>query len=161
MPIRLFVQYMWCSNMTLKIEWSLDESDELAQESLLGDITISDGVHSIEEQSVYLDSWLNALIREIERVETIQGIKKIEIAEESQPLTICREADGGIVLCFKEGMARADSARELTSELQRTLELFLQKVRTLKDINQNTLVCSIQDFLARQGDGPRKACEPQ
>jgi hypothetical protein len=142
---------MWFSDMTFRIEWKLDESDGLVQESLLGDITLRDEKHRIEEHSIYLDSWLNALIRGAEAVGRISGAAKIDIPEEPQPLLIHHGGRGGVTLSFRGKDVRAKSVSELISELRSASESFLEKISELKDIGQNIMVNSIRMFVADRG----------
>ena len=136
--------------MTFRIEWSLDESDGLVQESLLGDITLRDAEHRIEEHSIYLDSWLDALIRGAESVGAISGAAKIDIPEESQPLLVHHGDGGEVTFSFRGEVVRAESVFELISELRSASRLFLEKIRSLKDIEQNALVDSIRMYVAHR-----------
>jgi hypothetical protein len=135
-------------DMTFRIEWRLDESKGLVQESLLGDIKIYDKEHCINEYSVYIDSWLDALIRGAEFTKANEEAK-IEIPEESHPIILCCKQDGRIAASFRGQAVNADSISEFVSELRSASGAFLEKIKALKGLEQNTMVSSIRGFWDR------------
>ena len=140
------VQYTWFNDMVFKIEWNLDEAEELAQESLLGDIRLRDKEHFIEERSVYLDSWFYALIKAAKDfVYTKNEEVRIEIPEESLPLVIHFEPNGRVATSFRGRSVSAESQSEFISELLEASGSFLEKIRVVKDIDQNASVNLIRD----------------
>lgn len=125
----------------------LDESDDLATpESLLGNISLSDNERSIEECSVYLDSWLDALIKGLQLINEKNEELRIEIPEESQPMIMRPESDGALTLSFRGRSVSSRSLSEFISELRVTSVAFIERIKNLKDIDRNGLVCSIRDF---------------
>ena len=136
------------SDMTFRIEWRLEESEGLAQESLLGDIKLHDKEHCINECSVYIDSWLDALIRGAESTKANEETK-IEIPEESHPIILYCKQDGRIAASFRGQAVNADSLSEFISELRCASTAFLEKIKALKELEQNTMVRSIREFLER------------
>ena len=77
-----------------EVEWQLDEEEELNLVSLLGQIKVTDGVYSILEPSVYLDSWFAVLLRVAKTVPTDETA--IEIPEHPQKLVVWRDQAGHV-----------------------------------------------------------------
>jgi hypothetical protein len=139
--------------MAFKIEWTLDESEALAQESLLGEITLSgDAQQKIQEESIYVDSWLHALVRGAEAAAASQGRAgtcDIEI-EDPRPLKIRWDPDGSLYVRFRDHEVKARSLTEFTSGLRNAAETFLRKTEKLKDSERNEMLRSIRAYVERQ-----------
>jgi hypothetical protein len=115
---------------------------------LLGDIKFYDKEHCINECRVYIDSWLDAPIRGAESAKANEETK-IEIPEESHPIILCCKQDGRIATSFRGQAVDADSLSEFISKLRSASGAFLEKIKALKKLEQNTMVNSIREFLER------------
>lgn len=118
------------------------------QESLLGDISLYDNDNCIRESSVYIDSWLEALIRGAESTRANEHTQ-IEISEESHPIILYCSQGGRIAASFRGQVVSADSMSEMISELRNVSGAFIEKIKALKGLNQNRMVGSILDFMER------------
>lgn len=138
--------------MTFNIAWDLDESEGLNAESLLGKISMSDGTHAMVEDSVYVDSWIEALT-EASRVAT-QGSTAfdIEIVEESRPLRVQRDQTGGLHVRFAGGEVVAESVEAFTSAVQCAAAAFIKGTTSIEGSNQNEALKKIRRFVVGDGD---------
>jgi hypothetical protein len=137
---------MWFNDMSFTIEWNLDESDGLVQESLLGDLRFKDREHLFEERSVYLDSWFEALVKAAYFIDANNQEIKVEIQEESHPLTIYLKPNGRVAISFRGRSVDAESLSEFISELLSASGLFLKITKIVKDVDQNASIVSLEYY---------------
>ncbi len=116
-------------NGMFQIEWQLDEEEELNLVSLLGEITISDGVYSILERSVYLDSWFAALLRVTKAVPTDETA--IEIPEHPQKLVVWRDQADHVHLMFRENEVIAESPAIFREAVIHAAEAFINRATSI------------------------------
>jgi hypothetical protein len=117
--------------MDFKIESQLDLSDGFDEDSLLGKIRLSDGVHSIAEESVYLDSWLDALWAGSRTVRNSSSKFAIDIREHSQPLRVHRDRTGAVHVAFRDTEVIAPSTDEFEQAVLSAIARFTDEVSNL------------------------------
>ena len=117
--------------MDFKIQAQLDLSDGFDEDSLLGKIRLTDGVHSISEESVYLDSWLDALWAGSRTVRNSCSKSAIEIPEHPQPLCVHRDRTGAVHLAFRDAEVIARSTDEFEQAILSAIAGFTDEVSKL------------------------------
>jgi hypothetical protein len=129
--------------MTFNIDWVLDESEEVTANSLLGDIVLSDGRRSVSERSVYLDSWLEALLRGTQLKIPNSGDATVSVPETPRPLRFCKN-DGQIHIVTTSGReVIADSLESFRSAARSAAARFLKRTEALEGAPQNIALGSI------------------
>ena len=107
----------------LQIDWILDEEDEpLDASSLLGRLVITDGTESIDEPSVYVDSWFASLIRASQAAS--RETAEIEIQEHPQRLIVCCDEKDRLHLAFRNSEVIASSPEQFRRVLKQRAETF-------------------------------------
>ena len=117
--------------MSFQIEWQLDLSEHFDEQSLLGSIRLTDGVHSITEESVYLDSWLDALLIAARTGRSNSRESVIEIPEHPQPLRVHRDRVGTVHVSFQNKEVMASSLDEFEQAILAAIAAFTDKVAKL------------------------------
>lgn len=117
--------------MGFKIEPQLDLSDGFDEDSLLGKIRLTDGVHSITEESVYLDSWLEALWAGARAARSSCSKSAIEIPEHPQPLRVHRDRSGAVHVAFRDSDVIAFSVDEFEQAILSAIAWFTDEVSKL------------------------------
>jgi hypothetical protein len=112
-----------------EVEWQLDEEEELNLVSLLGRIQVTDGVYSILEPSVYLDSWFAVLLRVAKTVPTDETA--VEIPEHPHKLVVWRDQAGHVHLMFRENEVIAESPQIFREAIVRAAEAFLNRTASI------------------------------
>jgi hypothetical protein len=140
--------------MAFHIAWKLDKAEGLNADSLLGKISLSDGTHSMVEDSIYVDSWIEALT-EASCLAT-QGATTfdIDIVEESRPFHVRRDEIGGIHLLFGQGEVIADSMESFTGAVRSAAGDFMKRVTSIEGSSRNPTLDQIRSFVGASG-GPK------
>jgi hypothetical protein len=114
----------------LRIDWMLDdELEPLHASSLLGRIVISDGVRSIDEPAIYVDSWFAALIRALESLN--HTVTEIEIPEDPTPIVVRCDEQGHVHLGFHDREVIVNSVEEFRRVVTQRAHDFLDQARTI------------------------------
>lgn len=110
----------------LNIDWKL-APEATSQDCLLGSVTITGDGSKIEEDGVYVDSWLAALIKALD----VKGDSMVDILEEAVPLGV--SSDGPTIsLSFRDG--RVFGSREsLEAALRLSVGDFLTATEAIPD----------------------------
>lgn len=117
--------------MSLTIDWELDTEDPVSAESLLGRISLSNNGEIITEDSVYLDSWLEALARAAsDGSTTAVGGTTFEIPEESTPLKI-KVRNGILIISFRDRHVHADSTDDFQRSVARAARDLLDRTQSI------------------------------
>ncbi len=117
--------------MGFQIEWQLDLSDGFDEHSLLGRIRLNDGVRSITEESVYLDSWLDALLVASRTGRSSSRKSIIEIPEQPQPLHVHRDRVGAVHVSFEDKEVIASSIDEFDQTILAAIASFTDEIAKL------------------------------
>jgi hypothetical protein len=143
--------------MTFNIDWELDESDTVSANSLLGNITLSDGVRFVEEKSVYLDSWLEALLKAAQLNITSSADATISVAEAPRPLHLFRNDDKLHIVTTSGREVVADSPDSFRNAVRGASARFLSRTSVLEDAPENDTLRSIRTLL-EELEGPLQKC---
>jgi hypothetical protein len=134
--------------MPLTIHWELADHEQPSAESLLGRLTFSDGVNTFVEESVYLDSWIEALVRvSAELSATRAGVMTIDLLEESSPLEV-QVRDEIPIISFRSNYVRADSWEEFQRSVVDAANAFLVRVQDLEGADDNKLLQRLKTQLS-------------
>jgi hypothetical protein len=133
--------------MTFNIDWELDESDTVTANSLLGNITLSDGVRLVTEKSVYLDSWLEALLKAAQLNITPSADAAISVAEAPLPLHLFRNEDKLHIVMTSGREVVADSLDSFRNAVRGASARFLSRASVLEDAPENDTLTSIRTLL--------------
>ena len=136
--------------MNFKIEWLLDESEKATANSLLGDIRLSDEMHSIVEHSVYLDSWFEALLKAAQlRIDPETDVE-IAIAEQPRPLRFWRNSATRLHVMSHGKEIVIDSQDTFRNATQSAAQSFLNRAEALDDAPRNEVLKSIRKLLEQK-----------
>jgi hypothetical protein len=134
--------------MPLTIHWELADHEQPSAESLLGRLTFSDGVNTFVEESVYLDSWIEALVRvSAELSATRAGVMTIDLLEESSPLEV-QVRDEIPIISLRSNYVRADSWEEFQRSVVDAANAFLVRVQDLEGADDNKLLQRLKTQLS-------------
>lgn len=129
----------------MKIEWKLDEQDGLDPIDTLGNITVTDGERTIQEESTYLDSWFDALITGLKGVQAGKSLT-VEIVEEPEPL-IFKPDRFGLQISYQNQSIYVNKVDEFIQTLKRAAKDFLLRVDQMTGAERNQLLNLIRDFV--------------
>lgn len=128
----------------MKIEWKLDEEGGIDPIDPVGDIVISDGDRTIQEESTYLDSWFDALITGAKNITSVNSLV-IDIAEEPQALRLER-VSLGLQIYYKDKKIWVAELDEFIKTLKQAATSFVLRFNK-KEIEKNELLDKIRDFV--------------
>jgi len=128
----------------MKIEWKLDEEGGIDPIDPVGDIVISDGDRTIQEESTYLDSWFDALITGAKNITSVNSLV-IDIAEEPHDLRLKRVSPG-LQIYYKEKTIWVNELDEFSKALKQSATSFILKFNK-KEIEEHELLNKIHDFV--------------
>jgi len=117
--------------MPFKVECELDLTDGFELESLVGRIRLSDGKRSLQEDAVYLDSWLQALGKAAMEMEGGSKETVIDMVEEPQPLVVSRDQFGSVHISFKGREVAVQTPADFRRVVEGATELFVSQVQRL------------------------------
>lgn len=123
--------------MAFNIAWKLDESEGISADSLLGRISLTDGTRSMVQDSVYLDSWMKALVEASQAAEEGSLPVDIDIVEESRPLRILRDLTGGLHVGFGGTEVVADSVQAFANAVQTAAGDFMNRTASIENGGRN------------------------
>jgi len=118
-------------DMGLRIELQLDLSDGFDELSLLGNIRLSNGAHSLEEESVYLDSWLDALWAASSAARNSSEKCTIDLPEHGSHSASAAIPRALFILSFRENQVIASSEDEFEQAVLDAMAAFTDAVSKL------------------------------
>ncbi|MEQ8974834.1 MAG: hypothetical protein RIE73_31175 [Coleofasciculus sp. C1-SOL-03] len=128
----------------MKIEWKLDEEGGIDPIDPVGDIVISDGDRTIQEESTYLDSWFDALITGAKNITSVNSLV-IDIAEEPHALRLTQVLQG-LQISYKDKTIWVAELDEFIKTLKQSATSFILKFNK-KEMDKNELLDKIRDFV--------------
>ncbi|MEQ8469065.1 hypothetical protein [Coleofasciculus sp. E1-EBD-02] len=110
----------------MKIEWKLDEEGGIDPIDPVGDISISDGERTIQEESTYLDSWFDALIAVGKAIKSGNNLA-VEIAEEPYNLKL-ELVSSGAEISYKNKTILVNKVDEFIEVIRQSATGFVLKL---------------------------------
>jgi hypothetical protein len=133
--------------MPFSVAWELDESESLNADSLLGKITLSDETHAMVEDSIYVDSWIAALMEASRRAAQGATAFNIDIIEEPRPLRVQRDEAGGLHVGFGGGEVIADSLETFAGAVRAAADDFMRRATSIEGSDRNEALDQIRRFV--------------
>jgi hypothetical protein len=111
-----------------EITWMFDVEERDAA-SLVGRLVITDGVDSIDEPSVFIDSWFAALIRASKTAS--EDASEVEIPEHPQRLVVWCDEKEHVHLAFRNSEVVAESLEGFKHVLKQRAQDFLNEAASI------------------------------
>jgi len=137
--------------LTFEKETGLDVIDPLALLPL-GDITISDGSSSIVLNTIYLDSWLAALIAGYKQVRGANQVP-VEVADEPIALHIEVTPKGLLSISYENQALIPQPPEALEAALKKASKFLLEGLGTLPDSPRDSFLDPIRKFISTGSNG--------
>ncbi|MEQ9672238.1 hypothetical protein [Coleofasciculus sp. G2-EDA-02] len=115
----------------MKIEWKLDEEGGIDPIDPVGDISISDGERTIQEEATYLDSWFDALIA-VGKAMKLGNNLAVEIAEEPYSLKL-KLVSSGAEISYKNKTILVNKVDEFIEIIRQSATCFVLKLNNREE----------------------------
>jgi hypothetical protein len=139
----------------LNIKVDFDQEDGRDAIDPLGDLTMSDGASTIVASTVYLDSFLAALISAYNQSSTATHVA-VEISEESHLLLIDTTPAGWLSISYENHKLAPQPRQDLKAALLVAARYLLSSLASLPDSKRNSFMNPIREFVAVQSNGDIK-----
>jgi hypothetical protein len=116
----------------------------------LGNIIITDGKKTIQEEDTYIDSWIDALITGLKNLQEGKNAA-VDLVEEPEPI-LFESQQSGVRISYGDRSVFSRDLAEFSDALKQVAREFLDKINYQRDSDHNELLKLIGDFVKNQPD---------
>lgn len=134
----------------MKIDFQLDQESEIDSMAILGTIRLTGDIGEIEQENTYIDSWLFALVKSLNRREGDNSLM-IDLVDEPDS-SIIQRAPYGLTLKYRSDVVKIPSEVDLRNALLEAGKRLLQYFETPAQPAENKMLIEIKRFVDQFGE---------